>query len=734
MMRTDKKKYPFFYQPYSRDCGIACLQMIAKFHGKFFAIETLRAIASFEKTGVSMHGLQRAAKNLGFEAEGLMLSQGYLQDKVSENPLILHWDKNHFVVLYAKTGDRYIVGDPSKGLLRVREKEFFEKAVVTTGDSDVCQVLVCTPTQKFFAREEDKRERNLGLGMVRANLKRFRIYFLLIFWAMLLGLFTQFLTPFFTKGIVDRGILSDNLGFVGYMIIGQAILILSSSVFGIVRAWISIHLSTRVSLSLISQFLQKMFRLPMNFFETRRTGDILQRIGDQSRIEAFLTRTSLSIVFALLTIIVYSFILSYFNIKFLLLFMTGAVLYAGWNLLFLKKRKKIDWKRFEYSAKGQSQLIQMINGVHDLKIYDAHEQYFNEWEKNQVDYYRNSFESLKIFQFQETGSELIFQLFQLGLTYLSASLVISNELTLGQMLSIQFIIGQLVLPVEQIIGAIGFAQDAKISYDRLFDIWKIKDEEEDESRVTPQMEDKSINFNNVTFSYPGLEENPALKGIDLAIASGKITAIVGSSGSGKTSILKLILGYSTTYTGKISVGGHDLRKMHLQQWRSRCGVVLQESFIFNQSIAKNISMSDQYDPDRVGFALRMANIFDYVESLPLKEATMIGNEGKGLSFGQRQRLLIARAIYKDPPFILLDEATNSLDAENEAIIVSNFKSFFSGRTVLIIAHRLSTIQSADNIVVLENGNILEQGTHTELFEKKGRYYTLMRKQLSETET
>lgn len=705
--------------------------MVCSYFGMYFSIENIRSVASFEKTGVSMLGLQHAAKSLGLNAEGLMLSYGYLLEKLAEGPVIVHWNNDHFVVLYAHKSEKFVIADPSRGLSEITEKELRYRAFFKSEDGEVCQILTCSPTETFFEKKTDILEGPPSFVSIIGSLRKFKTYFILVFWAMLLGLFTQFLTPFFTKAIVDDGILSDDLGFVGYMIAGQFVLILSSTIFTILRSWVSIHLSTRISLSLVSEFLRKMFQLPMSFFETRKTGDILQRIGDQSRIEYFLTRTSLSIVFSLLTIFVYSSILCYYNTQFFILFLSGSILYGGWNLLFLKKRRKIDWNRFEYSAKSQSQLIQMINGMHDLKVYGAQEQYFEDWKKNQVNYYRNNFESLKISQYQETGAELIFQIFQICLTYLSAKLVISGGLSLGEMLSIQFIIGQLVSPVEQIIGAVSFAQDAKISYGRLFEIWKVKDEEIRPIKDPNASEPQNIEFSNVTFGYPGQEEDPALKNLDLTIEKGKVTAIVGLSGSGKTSILKLLLGYSNLYSGTITIGNTDLREMDINYWRAQCGVVLQESYVFSHSIAQNICMTEHCDYDKLMLALHIANLQEYVKSLPLKEATVIGNEGKGLSFGQRQRVLIARAIYRSPKFIFLDEATNSLDAENEAIIISNLKSVFQNRTVLLVAHRLSTVQSADKIIVLENGNILEEGTHAKLIEKRGRYFEMMQKQMNE---
>ncbi len=714
------------------DCGLICLKMISQFYSKHFSLENLRVIAEFEKTGVSMYGIKMASEKLGFESEGLQLSIGYFDEMLLKSPIILHWSQNHFVVVYKKKGNSYRIADPAKGIRYVSEKEVINQAFSKNEANQlIAQILVLKPTDFFYSRENDKDEKGIAFKFIVENLKRYKSYFILIFWAMFLGLFIQFLIPFFTKAIVDKGIGYKDIDLVKLFILGQGVLILSSTLFTILRSWISAHLSTRISFSLISSFLEKMFKLPLTFFETRKAGDILQRIGDQSRIESFLTKTSISVIFSLLMIVGYSFILGYYNYNFLLIFLGGVLFYVLWTLIFLKTRQKIDWRRFEYSAKSQSLLIQLINGVHDLKINNAQSQYFEKWEINQVDYYKNSFKSLKLYQYQETGAELIFQLFQLGLTYLSVKLVIEGQLTIGQMLSIQFILGQLVSPVEQIIGAIMFGQDAKMSYGRLFDIWRIKEEKSlaNNKFEVPREGNLDIVFKQVSFEYSGQQNNLALSNLSLKIPTNKITAIVGLSGSGKTTILKLLLGYYYNYNGIIEIGGINFKDLEIDKWRSLCGAVLQESFIFNETIMKNIIMDYKVDEAKYKTALKIANIEEYINSLPVKGETLIGTDGKGLSFGQRQRILIARAVYKDPSFIFFDEATNSLDAENEDIIIGNLKTFFAGRTVLLIAHRLSTIQFADNIIVLEKGKIVEQGNHTYLINQKGRYFDLIRKQI-----
>lgn len=728
-----KKKYPFYYQTNSMDCGLACLRMIVAYYGKKVSLERLRSLSDFEKSGVSMFGLQKAAVSLHLEATGVMATIPEIKRIVTEIPVILHWKGDHFILLFAYSKGHFVVADPAKGIMRLSEAEFSRYALYTgSNNGAMASLLLLESTDEFTKLQNDKANEQRHVQFFLSQISRFRRYYAYIVWALLLGLVVQFLLPFFTKNVVDLGIDSKSIKYVGYLLLGQFVLIMSSTFFTVVRSWITLHLSSRINYSLVAAFLDKLFRVPLNFFETRKIGDILQRISDHSRIEMFITRTALGVLFSIVSVILYSSILAYYHFGFFVLLFTTILLYTLWISIFLKRRKQIDWKRFEVSSKNQSNIIQIVNGIHDLKINSAEGKYYDKWSVNQSEAIKNSFDSLRLSQFQETGTTFIFQLSQIAITFLSVTLVINSRISFGTMLSIQFIIGQLIVPIQQIIGAITSAQDARLSFDRLFDVWNVKNESDYRKGEKVEAAEKTppIIFNNLSFCYPGQENEFALNNVSLTIESGKTTAIVGLSGSGKTSILKLLLGYYSEFSGEIKIGTQNFKDISLDEWRSKCGVVMQESFIFNDTISENICMNRPFDLEKLKKALTVANIWGYVDSLPLKYNTVIGIDGKGLSQGQKQRLLIARAVYKDPEYVFFDEATNALDAENETIIINNLKEFFVGRTVVLIAHRLSTIQFADNIVLLQNGVIAENGDHTQLKNKRGKYFELIKKQMA----
>lgn len=728
-----KKKYTFYYQTNSMDCGLACLRMIVAYYGKKVSLERLRSLSDFEKSGVSMFGLQKAAVSLHLEATGVMATIPEIKRIVTEIPVILHWKGDHFILLFAYSKGHFVVADPAKGIMRLSEAEFSRYALYTgSNNGAMASLLLLESTDEFTKLQNDKANEQRHVQFFLSQISRFRRYYAYIVWALLLGLVVQFLLPFFTKNVVDLGIDSKSIKYVGYLLLGQFVLIMSSTFFTVVRSWITLHLSSRINYSLVAAFLDKLFRVPLNFFETRKIGDILQRISDHSRIEMFITRTALGVLFSIVSVILYSSILAYYHFGFFVLLFTTILLYTLWISIFLKRRKQIDWKRFEVSSKNQSNIIQIVNGIHDLKINSAEGKYYDKWSVNQSEAIKNSFDSLRLSQFQETGTTFIFQLSQIAITFLSVTLVINSRISFGTMLSIQFIIGQLIVPIQQIIGAITSAQDARLSFDRLFDVWNVKNESDYRKGEKVEAAEKTppIIFNNLSFCYPVQENEFALNNVSLTIESGKTTAIVGLSGSGKTSILKLLLGYYSEFSGEIKIGTQNFKDISLDEWRSRCGVVMQESFIFNDTISENICMNRPFDLEKLKKALTVANIWGYVDSLPLKYNTVIGIDGKGLSQGQKQRLLIARAVYKDPEYVFFDEATNALDAENETIIINNLKEFFVGRTVVLIAHRLSTIQFADNIVLLQNGVIAENGDHTQLKNKRGKYFELIKKQMA----
>lgn len=718
------------------ECGIACLKMIAAHYHKNLSNQTMRQYTNFERTGTSMSGLSSAATKLGLKVDAYSVSISQIRALSDEFPCIVHWNNYHFIVLYGLYKNRFLIADPAKGLLKVGEEEFAEYALNTDEDGiPRASTLFFEPTPKFQMLQNDelittREQLNFFLGSIR----RYRRYFIIIVLVMALSLSLQFTIPFFTKSIVDLGISTGDLKFVALLAIGQTFIILSRTFFDMLRNWVSLHLSVRFNYGMISSFLGKLFRLPLVFFEYRKIGDLMQRIGDHYRIESFLTNVTVSSVFSVLSIIVYSIVLCYYNFYFLLIFIFGSMVYLGWIFFFLKSRQNLDWKRFEVSSKNQSILIQMFAGIHDLRINNAENFHFSKWEKNQQEMIKNSFTTIRLNQTQQTGARLISEIMQIMVTVLSASLVISNRISFGGMLSIQFILGQLTAPMEQLINAVINGQDAKISLDRLMDLWNVKEESElmtSNSAIFPILETGLIEFRDVSYKYSGQETQFALHDVNQKIALGKVTAIVGFSGSGKTTLLKLLLGYYHNYEGAILVDGTELRDLDLKLFRDKCGVVLQESYIFNDTIANNITLGLEYDKQKMDTAMKVSCIYDYIDSLPLKSGTLIGNEGKGLSQGQKQRILIARAVYKSPSYLFLDETTNSLDAQNEAEILQNLREFAKGRTVVMVAHRLSTVKDADLIVVVDKGVICEEGTHEELLAKKNVYYNLVKAQIVE---
>lgn len=730
--------YPHVRQKNMRDCGIAALRMIAAYYQREVDPKYLRHATRIDRIGTSFATLKHAAGLYGFEAEGVMVRDLDDLDLFGEGPSILLFDNNHFVVFYEKKRGKYIIGDPADGLVKMKAEDLRKRLFVRppgTSSPPIGYALLFSPGTPAapppLPQGEALRE-NQQWAFLRENLHQLRPFFLVILLGIAVTSVLQYLLPYITKSVVDLGIGTGDLDFVKYLLIGQLFLILSKTGFNILRSWIVLHLSLRINYKLIAGFLQKLFRLPLPFFETRRIGDILQRISDHHRIETFITRNSLSIVVAVLTVLIYSFILFNFHAFFFGMFAVAAVAYLVWTLLFLRARKHIDLERFRFASNDQSILIQLINGMHDLKINNSQQFYFEKWKANQMDSFRNTFSYLRVNQVQDTGTMLIVELTQLSILFLSASLIVSNEISLGTMLSIQFITGQLIAPMDQIMQGIVRGQEAQISLGRITEFWDERDESSynQGQKIAPRPAPGStISLRDLTFTHPGQVAKPALQEINLDIPLGKSVAIVGSSGSGKTTLLKLLLGYYLAYQGEMTVDGHNFRALDVNAWRDRCGVILQESFIFNESIRGNIVLGGDFEERRFEMAKRITNLDEFVDDMPQGYHTPIGRDGKGLSMGQKQRILMARAIYKDPEFVFMDEATNALDADNEAFIMEGLQQFFRGRTTIVVAHRLSTIQFADKIVVLHKGRVVEEGSHAELLARRGRYYELVKKQM-----
>ncbi|GHV57604.1 ABC transporter ATP-binding protein [Bacteroidia bacterium] len=728
-------KFPIYHQLDAMDCGPTCLRMVAKYYGRSYTLQTLRENSFITRSGVSLMGISDAAEKIGFRTTGYRLSFETFAEDMSF-PCILHWNQSHFVVCYGikYSNDEYdiYIADPAKGLYTLNKEEFLSRWISSrTEGYDTGIALSLKPTPEFYEQEDEKQSQARNIGYFFRYLKPHQSQILQLVVGMGVGSVLQLIFPFLTQAVVDQGIANHNLSFISLVLIAQLVLFLTQLSVEFIRNWISLHVSTRINISLISDFLIKLMKLPLSFFDSKNIGDILQRIGDHRRIESFLTGSTLTTLFSFANFIVFAFILAYYNLNILLIFIVGNTLYILWVLSFMRYRRNLDYKRFSQSAGEQGNLVQLITGMQEIKLNNIDKQYRWKWERIQVKLFKINIKSLALGQYQQSGSVFLSQTTSLFITFLAARLVIEGNLTLGMMMSISYIIGQLSAPIGQVIGFAQSLQDAKISLERLNEIHNKTDEEQTAAlRINVLPEDKTVYMNNISFSYSGSPRDYVLHNLDLTIPSNRVTAIVGASGSGKTTLLKLLLGFYSPQEGEIRIDQTLLNEINPYLWRQNTGAVLQDGFIFSDSIANNIAMDETaIDKKKLLHAVETANIREFIEGLPLKYNTKIGMEGNGISQGQRQRLLIARAVYKNPDFLFFDEATNALDANNERIILDNLNRFYQGKTVVIVAHRLSTVQNADKIIVLDKGKIVEEGTHKELTARKGAYYTLVKNQL-----
>ncbi len=772
---------PFIKQRDAMDCGPTCLAMVCKYYGKSISLQTLRDKTEIGKEGVNLLGINNAAESIGFRTQGVQLTYTQIT-KEAPLPCILHWGQNHFVVL-VKIGrslvprdDKITIADPGKGIIKLSKEEFIQHWASSNLDGKPYGVALLLEPTPDFHNQPNEKENKLGWGMLLGYFAQQKRYIVQLFVGLLLGSLLQLIFPFLTQSIVDTGINQHNLPFIYLILAAQFMLFFGRTVVEFIRSRILLYISTKINLAILSDFWIKLMKLPLSYFDTKMTGDIIQRIGDHKRIESFLTGSALSTLFSLFNLVIFSVVLLQYNTYVFGIFCAGSLLYFFWIKIFLRYRRSLNYKQFAIAAKENTATMQLIYGMQEIKLNGAEHLRRWEWEGLQAGLFKLSFKSLSLNQYQQAGAFFINEGKNILITFFVAKSVMEGQLTLGAMLAVQYIIGQLNSPVEQLISFTQQAQDAKISLERLNEIHQM--EEEEAPSISPKgggkgeelsgelnkiiPENKTIEFKNLSFTYAGAGNEPVLKNINLIIPEGKTTAIVGMSGSGKTTLLKLLLKFYENYKGEIRVGGistnssshissafpspsgriggassgeiegagTSLKYISPKYWRSNCGSVMQDGYIFNDSIAKNIAVSDDRpDYAKLLHACKVANIQAFIESLPLGFNTKIGAEGNGISAGQKQRILIARAVYKNPEFIFFDEATNSLDANNEKVIMENLSAFFKDKTVVVVAHRLSTVKHADNIVVLHNGQITETGTHEELAMRKGEYFELVRNQL-----
>lgn len=722
--------FPFVKQPDAMDCGPACLKMVAGHYKKNFSLEYLRKKCYITKEGVSFLGLSEAADSIGFRTLGVKIPYEMLRDNVPL-PCILHWQQKHFVVVYKIKNDIIWVADPAVGFIKYTREELERNWAYTTTDGRKFGLALLIEATPGLSDIKTDHEKSMGFRFLFKYFRFYKKYLFQLILGLFLGSCIQLVIPFLTQSIIDIGLNNNDIGFIYLVLFAQLALVIGRMSVEFIRGWLLLHIGARVNVAIISGFLQKLMSLPIAFFDTKLTGDILQRIEDNNRIEEFLTSASLSIIFSFFNLIVFGIVLAIYSVNILAIFLFGSLLYILWVSLFMKSRAQLDHQRFKEMSASSSKIINIINGMQEIKLTQSELSQRWNWENHQATLFGLKIRGLGLIQYQSAGATFINEVTNVFITILAATAVLKGSMTLGMMLAVQFIIGQLNVPVNQIIGFFRLSQDAKMSLDRLAEVHHMDDEEtESENKVNRLPDKKDISIKNLSYQYEGPRSPYAIRDVEMSIEENKTTAIVGVSGSGKTTLLKMLLGFYQPVNGDILIGDTKLSNLNLKVWREKVGAVMQDGFLFPDTIARNIAPgSEEIDENRLIKAAELSNIKVFVESLPLGFNTKIGANGHGLSEGQKQRLLIARVIYKNPEIIIFDEATNSLDANNEKVIVENLADFFKGKTVIIVAHRLSSVINADKIVVLDSGMTVETGTHDSLIEKHGAYYNLIKNQL-----
>jgi ATP-binding cassette subfamily B protein len=719
-------KFPFYKQQDIADCGATCLRMVIKSYGRNYSIQKIRTLCYTSRVGSSLLDISEAAEKLGFRSIGARLDLSQLAE--TELPCILHWRQRHFIVLYKIKKGKFYIADPSIGLITLTEDEF-SKNWFTTKELNNGVALLLSPTPEFYEHEDENHE--LKWAYIFRYFYAYKTLFLQLILGLGIGTLLSLVMPFLTQSVVDIGINTQNLNFVYLILIAQVMLFISTTSVNFIRSWILLHISARVNISILTDFLIKLMKLPISFFATKTTGDIMQRMSDQQKIESFLTGTTLSTMFSMINLVVFTVVLFYYSSVIFTVSIISTILYALWIASFLKRRRELNYKQFDNSSNNQTTIVELVHGMQEIKLNNCEQQKRWGWEHVQARLFKFKVKNLALTQYQQAGSMFINQAKNILITFLSVKAVIDGNMTLGGMMAVQYIVGQVSAPIEQMLGFVQSYQDAKISLERLNEIHHLQDEESMEKTwINKLPDDKSINIKNLTFRYPGAGNEPILENISLCIPEGKTTAIVGMSGSGKTTILKLLLRFFEPEKGEVIVGGTPVSQVSFKLWRSKCGSVMQDGFIFSDTIAGNITVGDEFpNEEKLLKAIKIANIEEFVGKLPFGLNTKIGATGNGLSQGQKQRMLIARAVYKNPDYLFFDEATNALDTNNEKVIMDNLSEFTAEKTVVVVAHRLSTVSNADNIIVLDKGKIIEQGSHYELTLAKGEYYKLVKNQL-----
>ena len=725
-------RFPFYKQLDSADCGAACLRMVAMHYGRHYTFEYLRQLSYLDRDGVSLSGISDAAEKIGMRTLGVKVGFRRLGDDIPL-PCVAHWQQDHFVVVYKVQNGKVYVADPKVGKIQYDEQEFMNSwlsDVVNTEPQGV--LLLFETTSEFYQKEGETRQSvPTGLAFFWPYLSQYRKLIVQLMLGLVIGSLIQLAFPFMMQALVDKGVQLNDINFVYLILIAQGMLFAGQMAVEFIRGWILLHIGARVNISFVSDFLIKLMRLPVSFFDSRMTGDLLQRIYDNERVERFLTSASLQTLFSIVSLVVLGFVLLHYNPVIFLVFFAGSIVYFSWIAFFLQRRRALDNQRFEQLAENQNMLMQMVNGMQEIKLHNAQRLKRWAWERTQAKLFKVNVKYLATNQIQRAGAAFINEGKNIVISVLAAKGVIEGEMTLGMMLAVQYIIGQMNAPLESLVQFVIQAQEARISLERMGEIQNTNDEESNEAaQVNVLPANGNLSMQGVSFRYGGPYDPWVLRNVNVVIPEGKTTAIVGPSGSGKSTLLKLLLNFYQPTEGSVRIGEVSLGSLNPKLWRNYCGVVMQDGYLFYDTIARNIALGDEnVDRRRLLYAANMANIQSFVESLPSGYNTKTGNEGTGLSQGQRQRILIARAIYKDPQYLFFDEATNALDAHNERSIMQNMYQAFQQKTVVVVAHRLSTVRNADNIIVLDRGEVVEQGTHEQLTARKGVYYNLVREQL-----